>query len=1187
MIKSSYTVLNTVTGPKDYISYLQPSEEASAWYDTNTYYSRLTVTRTLHDQFVSKRVVSDEKILTQVVITESLPGRGTPQVSMNIEDEYMYIYATKSSLTTVTYLAKPLVDTLTLKEANMDLQTQVVKKVITDIVPSSLLQADLLSTFRTQLMLENDSYNCKVITLATLLNGQTLQITALRYSTNSTNSFGAKTEMPKITSSFVDKESSIKTTRNQNGLGSSSERVYESKTNGLNMSESQHSYEYREPPAFNTTPKTPTPPTVEHIIGTFNLERFRPVFNVMADLLQKNKEVSQRKQQKLKETGQANQTVDERPVYIPIKLTGNTKKKNSLISGDMTIDPKLNRITAQSLHINPPQMHNLEENSTLFPIQKHHALISHGIPIRPGEIINANADVIIGRPNGIIQQLVQPLKKKSRLPPPPPTLHPHNPSHSLMPPFPFAVENFHRLHPEQYATINMLRPPAPSYFRPSASPLTFNKPRQQITNLNAELNDNEIIEILPIPQIFSTKLPAVTHITYAKVDSTTFPNLLPSAHHRVNFKTDVLIHDVAINVPPLTFKQESDNFPATTAIRGHILLPTMPLVKIPTNKAHIDVRLTPQGNRLDVSSITIENEPKSESKLTSTSKQRYQNPLKQERLNIPVSNKIAFFSSNNWKSLKPKTQSSDWNDSVQMPSLKNYDLTYLKPTYKLQQNKSFEFKISRANQSFPYHNLNYSSARNNFELEMFSVSSIRPGNKAISLGQPFMTQNQSFALGEGATSVQSDFHKKLYLATGEPFTSKPAGYEDESYKLLKSTGQHNTIKYETEVMSIQPQLTLQFKAQPPRSSTSIKATNFSVLDSFSFNNKQLFLPISSTTIILVQSSPSFTFMSSFDTRKFPIVPAPSLTHEASRSVLPSQKLHVVPSYSSKSTLPLDIKQSAYSALKSSIINTKPISQNETNLKLTIREQLMINNKPIKTSKSVNLLKTTESWKNDINTHTIRSMHSNQSFLISLEPSEALNKNNDLSKSDIFGISKFRLFSSEPARSKSKIKETVEYLTNSSSMKQNVIAVYRSRDATNTEITNINTKSVDNIDKFRQNASKISVVMTKATGNYSNNNNRNFDYDANASFELPSRDEDFVPPLNSNNVFLGGVITAKSSKNQYLRPVSEDFECNPSCKSAKNEICLHFADHSTSCECRLGFARMFADRPCKRKYLYNF
>lgn len=1180
MIKSSYTVLNTVTGPKDYISYLQPSEEASAWYDTNTYYSRLTITRTLHDQFVSKRVVSDEKILTQVVITESLPGRGTPQASMNIKDEYMHIYATKSSLTTLTYLAKPLVDTLTLKDAKMDLQTQVVKKVITDIVPSSLLQGELLSTFRTQLILENDSHNCKVITLATLLNGQTLQITALRYSTNSTNSFGAKTEMPKIKSSFVDNESSIKTTGNQNGLGSSSELLYESKTNGLNMSESQHSYEYREPSASNTTPKTPTPSTVEHIIGTFNLERFRPVFNVMADLLQKNIEVSQRKQQKVKETRQANQTVDERPVYIPINLTEHTKKKNSPISGD--IDPKLNRITAQSLHINPPQIHNLEENSTLFPIQKHHALISHGIPIRPGEIINANADVIIGRPNGIIQQLVQPLKKKSRLPPPPPTLHPHNPSHSLMPPFPFAVENFHRLYPEQYAKINMLRPPAPSYFRPSVRPLIFNKPRQQITNLNAELNDNEIIEIGPIPQIFSTKLPVVTHITYAKIDSTTFPNLLPSAHHRVNFKTDVLIHDVAINVPPLTFKQESDNFPATTAIRGHILLPTIPLVKIPTNKAHVNVRLTPEGNRLDVSSITIEKEPKSESKITSTSKQRNQNLLKQERLNIPVSNKIAFLSSSNWKSVKPKMESSDWNDSVQMPSLQNYDLTYQKPTYKLQQNKSFEFKISRANQSLPYHNFNYSSMRNNFELEMFSVSSIRPGNKAISLGQPFMTQNQSFDLGEGVTSVQSDFHKKLYLATGEPFTLNPAGYEEESYKLLKSTGQRNTI--ESEVMSIQPQLTLQFQAKPPQSSISIMATNFSVLDSFSFNNKQLLFPISSTSIILVQSSPSLTFMSSFETRKFSIVSAPSLTHEGSTSVLPSQKLHVVPSYSSKSTLPLNIKQSTYSALKSSIINTKPISQYGTNLKLTIRKQLMTNNKPIKTSKSVISLKTTESWKSDINSHTIRSMHSNQSFPISLEPSEALNKNNDLSKSDIFGISNFRVFSSESARSKSKIKESVEYLTNSSSFKQNVIAVYRSRDATNTAITNINIKSVDNIDTFRPNASKISVVMTKATDKYSNNNNRNFDYDANASFELPTRDEDFVPPINSNNVFLGGIITAKSSKTQYLRPVHGEVECNPSCKSAKNEICLHFADHSTSCECRLGFARMFADRPCKRKYL---
>lgn len=1168
MIKSSYTVLNTVTGPEDYVAYLQPSEEATALYDTNTYYSRLTITRTLHDQFASKHVVSDEKILTQVVITESLPGRGTPQAPMSIEDGYVHIYATKSSITTITYLAKPLVDTSTLKDANEDLQTQ----VITHIVPSSLLQAELLSTFRTQLMLENDSHNRKVITLATLLDGQTVQVTALRYSTNSSKSFHAKTEMPKITSSFVDNESSIKTTTNKNELDSYSELVYASKTNGLTMSESQHQYVYRKPPTFDATHKTPAPSTVEHNIGTFDLKRFRPVFNVMADLLQKNIDVNRRKQQINKETGKTNQTMDERPVYIPIKLTGYTEKQTSLISGNMTIDPKLNRLTAQSLHINPPQMQILEENSTLFPIQKHHALISHGIPIRPGEIINANADLIIGRPNGIIKQLAQPLKKKSRLPPPPPTLLPHNPSHALMPPFPFAVENFHRLYPEHYGTINMLRPPAPSYFRSTVSSLFFNKPSQQITNLNAELNDNEIIEIRAIPQIFSTKLPVATHITYAKVDSTTFPNLLPSAHHRVNFKTDVLIHDVAINVPPLTFKQESDNFPAATAIRGHIFLPTMPLVKIPSNKAHIDVRLTPQGNRLDVSSISIEKEPKSESKITITSKQRNQNLLKLERLNIPVSNKIAFLSINNWKSVKAKTESSKLNDSAQMPSLKNYELMYLKPTNKLHQNKSFELKISRANQSFPYHHLNYSSARNNFEI--FSVSSTRPGNKAISLGQPFMTQKQSFDLGEGVTSVQSDFHKKLYLATGEPFSLKPAGYEKESYKLRKSTGPRNTIKYKTEVLSIQPQLSVQLKPKPHRSSISIMATNFSVLDSFSFNNKQLFIPISSTSNILVQSSRSLTFMSAFETRKFSIVSAPSLTQESSTSALSSQKFHVVQSYSSKSTLPLDIKQSTYSASKSSIINTKPISHYGTHYKLTIREQLMTTNKPIKTSKPVSLLITTESWKTDIKTHKISSIHPNQTFTIPLEPSEALNKNNDLGKSDTFGISKLKLFSIEPASS---IKESVKLFTNSSSAKENVITVYRSRDATNTWITNLNTKSVDNIDTFRPNTSKISVVMTKAPGN------RNFDYDANASFELPTRDEEFVPPLNSNNVFLGGVITDKSLKTQYLRPVSEDLACNPGCKSAKNEICLHFADHGSSCECRLGFARMFPDRPCKRKY----
>lgn len=1184
-MKSIYTVINTVTGPEDYIAYLQPSEEATAWQNTNTYYSRLIIMRTLHDQIASKRIVSDESILTQVVITESLPGQGTPLAPMNMEHGYLHIYATRSTMETITFLAKPSMSTD--MDAIEEMQTEVVKRVITDVVPNSRLQPELLSTLQTQLMLENESHSRKVVTVATLLEGQILQVTALSLFTNSSNGFGKKSDYPQITSNIVDSESSIKKTRNQNesGIDFYDEPVYESEDNGLNMSESQHQYVYRKPPTFDAISKTPSVSTVENIFGALNLEKFRPVFNVMADLLQKN--VNPSMKQKLNELGKNNLTVNERPTYIPIKLTGDLKKMMIPIAGNMTIDPKLNRLTAQNLHISPPQVHNLEEHNILFSIHKHHTPISHGIPIRPGEIINANADVIIGRPNGIIQQLVYPLKKTWPAQPTS-TFHSHFLSNTLVPPLPFGAANFQRVHPDYYATINMLRPPAPSFFHSPTSNLYLNRPSQEITNLNAELNSNEIIEIRPIPQIFSTQMPIVTQITYAKVDNTAFANILPSAHHRISLKTDVLSHDVAVNVPPLTFKQENDNFPAATAVSGHISLPTVPLVKIPADKTQLGVRLTPNSNRLDVASISIEKEQKSEAKRISTFKQRNQNLLKHDRLNIPVSNKIAFSTSNTWKTVRPKTEPLNKNDSMHMSSQKYYNLILLKPFTKLQQKQSFD-KVNnfQANSSLPHLNLTFNLSLNSFELDMFSLSSTRPANKSFTFGQPFITQKQSFDSGNSKTPVKSDLHKKLYLATGEPFNLNSAGHDEAFFKFLRSAGPLSTVKSRViakEVQTRHPELFLESegKLQLPRIFSPVLITNVSVLDVSStsnYYNKTINFPKPSISKIALKLSSSSSVIYLYESRTVSMLSATSLSQERSTVSFSTQKQ---PTFSSNVTLPMNIKHSTnFFPAESSVINTKPIFQFGT----SSTKQIVTNNKSEINSMPpymVASLIPTEKLKSSIKTYITSSIQPNPTLSIPVETLEILSKNNDsLGRSSIFGISKL-IFSSESDNS---IKEIVKTDTDSSLIRQSVVKVNTSRIETNTRIlfSKLNSKSFKKIDTILPNISKYSVIMTKAPGNDIINNYKMFDFDDYTSFELPTRDEEFVPPLNSNSVALGGVLIATSSKSQNVRSQSEDLVCNPSCKSKKNEICSYNADFGSSCECRLGFARMFPDRPCKRKY----
>lgn len=89
VITSKHTVSNTVTAPDDYLSLLQPSEKASAARDTNTYYSTVALEKTLYEGDKSQ-IVSTDEVVTQVVITESVPARVasvmTSYIALDVED---------------------------------------------------------------------------------------------------------------------------------------------------------------------------------------------------------------------------------------------------------------------------------------------------------------------------------------------------------------------------------------------------------------------------------------------------------------------------------------------------------------------------------------------------------------------------------------------------------------------------------------------------------------------------------------------------------------------------------------------------------------------------------------------------------------------------------------------------------------------------------------------------------------------------------------------------------------------------------------------------------------------------------------------------------------------------------------------------------------------------------------------
>ncbi|GLV34887.1 uncharacterized protein CBL_09367 [Carabus blaptoides fortunei] len=136
VITSRHTVANTVTAPDDYLSLLQPSESATAVQDTNTYLSTVALTKTLTDGN-KKKVVSTEDVITQVVITESVPPKATSvmtsYIALDVEDivptatrDYTTTDVVKTYFVTYTYYNTFLEDGKTVIKTNVSTSSDVV-----------------------------------------------------------------------------------------------------------------------------------------------------------------------------------------------------------------------------------------------------------------------------------------------------------------------------------------------------------------------------------------------------------------------------------------------------------------------------------------------------------------------------------------------------------------------------------------------------------------------------------------------------------------------------------------------------------------------------------------------------------------------------------------------------------------------------------------------------------------------------------------------------------------------------------------------------------------------------------------------------------------------------------------------------------------------------------------------------
>ncbi|CAH1154634.1 unnamed protein product [Phaedon cochleariae] len=128
IISSEHTVANTVTAPNDYFSLLQPSETVEPTKDTNTYYSTIGLEKTLFEGDKTS-VISTKEVVTQVVITESVPPRAT-----SVMTSYIALDMEENPLISSTDVLKTYFVTYTYFKTVMEGGKEVVK---TDISTAS------------------------------------------------------------------------------------------------------------------------------------------------------------------------------------------------------------------------------------------------------------------------------------------------------------------------------------------------------------------------------------------------------------------------------------------------------------------------------------------------------------------------------------------------------------------------------------------------------------------------------------------------------------------------------------------------------------------------------------------------------------------------------------------------------------------------------------------------------------------------------------------------------------------------------------------------------------------------------------------------------------------------------------------------------------------------------------------
>ncbi|GJQ72172.1 hypothetical protein Trydic_g3264 [Trypoxylus dichotomus] len=187
VVQSKHTITNTVTAADDYLFLLQPSEQATAVKDINTYYSTVTLQKTLHENDETK-VVSTEEVITQVVITESIPPKATSvmtsYIALDVEDpepskqELTTTDVVKTYFITYTYYNTVADNGHSYVQTNISTSTDVVTEKIY-LQPKRTSSRSKLTSTASMQDLNQDEENLKIFATKTYLTTFTSRTTML------------------------------------------------------------------------------------------------------------------------------------------------------------------------------------------------------------------------------------------------------------------------------------------------------------------------------------------------------------------------------------------------------------------------------------------------------------------------------------------------------------------------------------------------------------------------------------------------------------------------------------------------------------------------------------------------------------------------------------------------------------------------------------------------------------------------------------------------------------------------------------------------------------------------------------------------------------------------------------------------------------------------------------------------